>query len=141
MTSYAQSPSVNMTARSARQWILVITALVASTTAFASGGETDAPAGWTTAAPREEIRPKFSYDAHGGRDGRGALVIAADGREGRDGWWTRTFPVRGGRYFRFQAVRKTESVTLPRQTAVVRIVWQDDAGQRCRSMPRPSRDT
>jgi predicted amidohydrolase len=97
-------------------------------TPLALGGEPAAPAGWTTAAPREEIRPRFSYDVHGGRDGQGALVIAADRREGLDGWWTRTFPVKGGGYFRFQAARKTEGVALPRQSAVVRIVWQDDAG-------------
>ena len=53
------------------------------------------PDGWTTAAPRDEIRPKFAYDARGGRDGKGAFVITADGREGLDGWWTKTIAVRG----------------------------------------------
>ena len=64
--------------------------------------------GWTAAAPREEIRPRFSYDAQGGRDGKGGFVIAADDREGLDGWWTKTVPVHGGRYYRFHAARKID---------------------------------
>lgn len=109
-------------------WASILAGLILARHASAFGAAPDAPGGWTTAAPREEIRPKFSYEAAGGRDGKGALVIAADGRGGLDGWWTKTFPVRGGRYFQFQAARKTEGVTLPRQAAVVRIVWQDDRG-------------
>src|SRR5690242_7068404 len=48
-----------------------------------------APDGWTAAAPRDEIRPEFTYDPHGGPDGKGCLVIRADGREGLDGCWTK----------------------------------------------------
>jgi predicted amidohydrolase/tetratricopeptide (TPR) repeat protein len=85
--------------------------------------------GWTTAAPREEIRPKFSYLPKGGRDGKGALVIAAEDRNGLDGWWTTIVPVKGGNHYRFHAARKTDGLPLARQNAVVRIVWQDDAGR------------
>jgi len=35
---------------------------------------------WTTAAPREEIRPQFRRTETGGRSGHGALAIHADGR-------------------------------------------------------------
>ena len=60
-----------------------------------------AAAGWETAAPRGEIRPSFDYKPSGGRDDHGAWIIAADAREGLDGFWTRSFPVQGGQYYRF----------------------------------------
>lgn len=100
-----------------------------STVCAADSQPSVGPDGWTTSAPRAELRPKFSYDVHGGRDGKGAFVIAADGREGLDGWWTRTVAVKGGTHYRFHAVRKVDHVALPRQSAVVRIVWQDDRGR------------
>ena len=87
------------------------------------------PEGWTTAAPREEIRPEFSFDPAGGRDGKGSLRITADKREGLDGFWTRTYPITGGRYYRFHAARKIANVPVPRRSAVVRILWQDDKGK------------
>jgi predicted amidohydrolase len=36
--------------------------------------------------------------------------------------------VKGGTYYHFHAARKVEHVALPRQSAVVRIVWQDESG-------------
>src|SRR5437763_672104 len=33
--------------------------------------------GWTTASPREEIRPEFSVEPHGGPERRSCLVIRA----------------------------------------------------------------
>src|SRR5262245_42657676 len=59
----------------------------------AAAEEGKAPDGWTTAAPRAEIRPHFAYEPQGGRDGGGRWVIAADGREGLDGSWVKSFPV------------------------------------------------
>ncbi|HEY3963233.1 MAG TPA: carbon-nitrogen hydrolase family protein [Planctomycetaceae bacterium] len=103
--------------------------LLTSSPAFVAAGEPGAPEGWTTSAPRDELRPKFSYEAQGGRDARGAFVIAADGRAGLDGWWTKTVPVKGGQHYLFHAARRVERVTLPRQTALVRVVWQDDNGR------------
>jgi predicted amidohydrolase/tetratricopeptide (TPR) repeat protein len=96
---------------------------------LAENGDRGAAGGWTTSAPREEIRPSFSFDARGGRDGKGALVIAAGDRDGLDGWWTTTVPVKGGSHYRFHGARKTDRLPLARQNAVVRIVWQDDSGR------------
>ena len=59
--------------------------------------------GWTTVAPREEIRPQFQHEETGGKSGHGALTIRADEREGLHGWWQKTFSVSGGRYYRFSA--------------------------------------
>ena len=92
-----------------------------------------APGGWRTAAPRDEIRPQFAYLPAGGRDGKGSLVIAADGREGLDGHWAKGFAVMGGRHYRFSALRKVENVASPRRSVVARVVWQDDKG---RQVPR-----
>ena len=81
--------------------------------------EPEQPEGWTTAAPREEIRPRFAYEPRGGRDDKGAFIIRHDRREGLDGWWTHAFPVRGGRFYRFHAVRKVDHVEVGCRSAVV----------------------
>jgi predicted amidohydrolase len=93
------------------------------------GAGTDLPDGWNTRSPRDEIRPAFSYRADGGPDRRGSFVIEADHREGLFGWWEKQFPIQGGRTYRFSALRKAEHVATPRQTAVARVVWQDDQGR------------
>jgi predicted amidohydrolase len=89
-----------------------------------------APEGWTVVAPREEIRPEFGFESQGGPNGQGAFVIKADGREGLDGAWTKTFSIQGGRCYRFQAVRMTENVALARRSAVAKIHWLDAQGKR-----------
>ena len=98
--------------------------------AFAAEDPIGAPEGWRPTAPREEVRPGFAYDTHGGRNGNGAFVIRHDNREGLDGFWTRTFAVEGGQHYQFVALRKTEAVSIPRRSAIVRILWQDAAGQK-----------
>jgi predicted amidohydrolase len=85
--------------------------------------------GWKAEAIRDEIRPDFSFDPAAGPDGQGALVITADGREGLDGCWTRTFPVAGDRWYRFRALRKAENVAAAHRSVVVSLTWQDDAGK------------
>jgi predicted amidohydrolase len=89
----------------------------------------DFPAGWTTRSPRDELRPRFSYDRQGGRDKQGALIIEHEQREGLHGWWQRTYPVAGNQYYHFSAQRKVSHIAVPRRSAVVRILWQDDAGK------------
>jgi len=89
-----------------------------------------APTGWECAAPREEIRPEFGYRADGGRSRNGGLMIRHDSRDGLDGFWTKTFPITGGGFYRFEAFRRTEQVASPRRSAVVRILWQDAKGNK-----------
>jgi predicted amidohydrolase len=88
--------------------------------------------GWRTASPRDELRPSFSAIPKEGGEGAGILVIKTDSREGLDGSWTKTFPVKGGQHYRFSTMRKLENVPSPRRSAVVRLLWQDDKG---RSIP------
>ena len=87
-----------------------------------------APNGWTTAAPRDEIRPLFAYEAKGGPDGNGCFVIQADHREGLDGCWKKTLPISGGKYYRFEAKFMANGVALPRRSVVAEIHWQDAKG-------------
>ena len=92
----------------------------------------DAPEGWRTAAPRDEIRPQFAFNPTGGPDGRGSFVITADAQPGRHGFWAKTFPIEGGKHYRFHALRKVDGLEIPRRNAVVRVLWRNDAG---RSVP------
>ena len=107
--------------------------LVAVTLAWgtrpAPAAETAAADGWAGRAPRDEIRPTFRAEASGGRDGGGCLVIEHDARPGLDGWYERVFPVTGGSWYRFHVARRVEGVGLPRQSCLVRIRWEDDAGK------------
>jgi predicted amidohydrolase len=83
---------------------------------------------WQPAAPRAEICPAFSFDPKGGPKGDGAWIITTDQRPGLQGCWRRTFDVKGGETYRFTSLRKTQGVPLPRRSAGVRILWQDDGG-------------
>jgi predicted amidohydrolase len=88
-----------------------------------------APPGWEPAAPRAELRPDVAYDPAGGPKGTGAFVLLAGDRDGLHGWWQKTFPVTGGKHYRFHALRKATDIPVPRRAAAVRIVWQDDRGK------------
>lgn len=89
----------------------------------------DLPGGWTPVSPREEIRPAFSTDPKGGPTSTGSMTIVHDSREGLDGWFQKTFPVSGGEFYAFRALRRTSQVALPRRSALVRIVWKDAQGK------------
>lgn len=100
-----------------------------------------APPGWEGMAPRDEIKPVFGYAAKGGPKNAGSLVILADQREGQHGWWQKAYPIAGGKYYHFEAVRKTADVQAPRRSAVVRILWQDEKGKTVVVDPPTADDT
>src|SRR5262245_50554631 len=81
--------------------------------------------GWTSVAPREEIRPQFQSTESGGKSGHGALIVRADEREGLHGWWEKTFPVTAGQHYRFSVWRRTENVVVPRRSVLARVLWRD----------------
>jgi predicted amidohydrolase len=91
------------------------------------------PDDWEMKSPRDEIRPWFSFEPKGGPNSAGALVIIHDEREGLDGWFQKSFPVSGGEFYRVSAVRKTTDVAVPRHSALVRVLWRDDAGKAVRA--------
>src|SRR2546427_2976902 len=84
------------------------------------------PDTWTTAAPRDEIRPQFQHEETGGKSGQGTFVIRADEREGLHGWWQKTFSVTAGQHYQFSAWRPTENVAVPRRSVLARVLWRDD---------------
>ena len=88
----------------------------------------EAPAGWTTASPREEIAPAFGYNPKGGPKHDGGWVIESDAREGLMGRWTKSFPVKGGEHYHFKALRKLTGEGTPRRTAVARVLWRTEKG-------------
>jgi predicted amidohydrolase len=96
---------------------------------LAADDATSAPQGWTTHAPREEIRPAFAYAASGGKDNGPRFIIESDSREGLAGWWQTTLPVSGGRHYTFQIYRRCANAASPRRTGVVRIQWRDNDGR------------
>ena len=89
----------------------------------------DSTNGWQGVAVRAEIKPHFSFNPRGGPNHHGALVIRADDREGLDGHWERTFPVKGGQYYHFSSLRHLDKTPVPRRSALVRIHWRDAQGR------------
>lgn len=87
------------------------------------------PEGWTTVAPRDEIRPAFSFDPKVGPNAEPTFVITHENREGLDGWFQRTFDVVGGQWYQLEVLRRLNSVASPRRSALVRLVWQDSVGK------------
>src|SRR5436190_23689473 len=104
----------------------IVTALAWS---FACQIQAASADGWTTAAPREEIRPQFHQTETGGKSCHGALIIRADEREGLHGWWKKTFAVKPGQHYRFSAWRRAENIAVPRRGVIARIIWSDEAGK------------
>src|SRR5439155_14698967 len=88
-----------------------------------------APDGWTPAAVRDEIRPDFAYDPQGGPDGKGCFSITAARREGLAGCWKKSFPVTGGKYYRFAASYQAQGVAVPRRSVVAELHWLDAKGR------------
>src|ERR1043165_3112634 len=86
----------------------------------------NAPVGWSTAAPRDEIKPLFRYEPTGGRGGREAFIISGDQRDGTSGWGQKTFDIEGGKAYSFSAGRKLEGVDPGRRSGLVRLQWRDE---------------
>src|SRR3954470_14107900 len=108
--------------------VLVGACLAAPTRSGVAGGDPGS-GGWSTGAPRDEIRPEFACEP-GDQPGRPAvLVIRAGDRDGVDGYWTKTFPVTGRRYYHFDARYRAKGVDLPRRSVVAEIHWRDASGQ------------
>lgn len=90
-----------------------------------------APDGWKTGAPLPDLAPAFSYDP-----GRKYFATKAGKSKGVHGFWRKTFPVKGGDYYRFETERYTQKVPYPRRSTVVEIEWLDDKGSSVES-PHP----
>ena len=119
-------------------WVLVICgSFITASIAIAQ----DAPGGWKAAAPRDEIKPSFKYEAKGGAVNGERLIIQCDEREGLDGYWIKTLPVEGGKHYRFSAKRRIEHVESPRRSVVARLLWRDDLGKPVKREEPVARDS
>jgi len=98
------------------------------------------PSGWSTRSPRDEIKPQFSSLDKGGPKGDGALVIQTSDSVADHGWYEKSFPITGGKFYRFEAVRKVDNVSLARRSAPVRIVWLDAQGKPVKADVPPGRE-
>lgn len=113
--------------------LVVLASVFATGLAAADDGATALPKGWAQKSPRPEIAPTFRYEPKGGPAQTGSFVIEHDNRKGLDGWFQKTVPVQGGTFVRFHADRKLTDVASPRKSALVRVLWQDDAGKMVRA--------
>jgi predicted amidohydrolase len=93
-----------------------------------SGGSL-AASDWSKRYPREEIAPVFSQTPDG------HLVLASQ-RPGVNGHWLKTFPVKGGKSYRFSAYRLAENIESERRSCLVRIEWSGPNGELVES-PHP----
>jgi predicted amidohydrolase len=112
-----------------KQLVTLLSCLALSAAFINAADSPQPPDGWATAAPRDEIKPQFTFKPSGGIDRQAVLVIRTDCREGLDGCWTNTFPVTGGKHYHFEAFFRATNVALPRRSIVPRLLWQDAAGR------------
>ena len=102
------------------RWLLSM--VLAASCSLVSGSDLH----WQAASPRDEIRPDFR------RAESGDLVISADDREGLNGWWQTTVPVKGSQTQLFSVARRTDGIDESeiRRCALARIIWLNDDGHR-----------
>lgn len=82
--------------------------------------------GWHAGSPRPEIRPQFQVKTM--PDGSLHLTITHDEREGLDGYWERSFPVSGQKWYRFRAAYRAEGVSLERRNVLMTVHWRNAQG-------------
>jgi predicted amidohydrolase len=110
-------------------WLILLCFASSTIATCRAASLSDSPEGWQGIAARDEIKPAFSFNPKGGPLRTGSLVIHTDTREGLDGNWVKTFPVKGGQWYRFRAVRHVENVPVPRRCMLVRVHWRDEKGR------------
>ena len=90
--------------------------------------------GWTAWSPREEIAPKCSVDAKGGRNGGSALRMQGAGIPGVYGLWKRQVAgVVPGRAYQGDAYFRTEGVPAPHHSVSLLLSWLDAEGKPLRA--------
>lgn len=95
--------------------------------------------GWKGVSQREEIRPQFRQEAGGGPKGEPTLILSTGHSLGDHGWFQKSYPVKGGNYYRFSALRQTMGVESPNRSTPVRIVWQNALGKPVRANGPPNK--
>ncbi|MFN0197583.1 MAG: carbon-nitrogen hydrolase family protein [Planctomycetaceae bacterium] len=110
--------------------MLLSAVILCSATVISSANEQlDDLSAWETKAYRDEIKPDFSIEQQTGRDGGDSLVIETDERPKLQGYYERSFPVEGGKHYRFEIFRRVTNIAVPRQAVFARVLWHDDNGK------------
>ena len=87
---------------------------------------------WESYTPRSEIQPEMTQESR-----TGSLSIRADERDGLQGGWRTKVPVDGGEHYQFSVVREALRIKTPRRSAVARITWLGQTGNKV-SRDKPS---
>jgi predicted amidohydrolase len=87
---------------------------------------------WESYTPRSEIQPEMTQESR-----TGSLSIRADERDGLQGGWRTKVPVDGGQHYQFSVVREAFRIKSPRRSAVARITWLGQTGNKV-SRDKPS---
>ena len=98
--------------------------------------EADA-AGWKRWSPRDEIAPEFAIDPRGGREGRGALKIAAHAASDFGAWRRTLNHLRAGQTYRFTAWYRAQRIDNERHSIIARLQWLDANGKPVATTVRP----
>ena len=108
---------------------VVLMATCSPVLAQSNRSKSPANGGWMAHSARDEIRPQFHTDASAGHAGSRLLTITADEREGLSGYWSRTVPVEGGKYYRFHSMRRSSAQPEIRRVGTARLRWLDKNGR------------
>ena len=93
-------------------------------------GEERRPTQWELKSPRPEIGVK-------GELGRlGELLLFSPELEGLNGYWESSYPVTGGEWVEFSALRRCQNVGHPKRSCIVRIEWIGPNGEAVESPHR-----
>lgn len=138
---FLSSPGEDL-AMSAKLWLAAASTFLATVTASCPNVHSQSiksTAAWTTHSPREEIEPIFQTEMDDEslktavRDTKQTanryLVIKADHREGLAGYWQHETNVTGGQWYQFKVDRNTTGMSLPRRSAIARLIWVDRDGK------------
>ena len=60
----------------------------------------------------------------------GCFVLETGSRPGLDGCWQKSYPVSGGKYYRFEAHYRATGVTSQRRSLVAELHWRDSRGRK-----------
>ncbi len=102
-----------------------ITVLLAASVAICQAEES-----WSLKSPRPDLA------VEGKKVDDQNLQLSCPNREGLNGYWERVFPVEGGTWVEFRAIREAVGIEHERRSCVVRIEWYGENGKSVTS-PHP----
>ncbi|MCC7495158.1 MAG: carbon-nitrogen hydrolase family protein [Fimbriimonadaceae bacterium] len=100
---------------------------------FEETGPQGLPTHWSVAAPREEVMPRLSRDAAGGRSGGAAAILTGVGERTFGAWRTTASGLRGGQWYRVGASYRPDQIAWPAHAVWLKLTWTDAADQPLRT--------